>query len=214
MIVVADLVGTLTTGSPVMGLVSWVRHHQSRLRADLYLASALPVFLLARWGLLNYQRAGGAAMIQCLPLLREATPERVCEMAEWSVEHVLWPRRRPEVLARLARHLQAGASVTIASSAYLPTVEAFARRIGAQAIGTPLQITRARLSLAADLLAEEHKAEAVLAQLGVAQVDVAYGDTWQDIPLLERAARPVAVHPDRVLAQVASERGWEVLDGR
>ncbi len=34
MIVVSDMMGTLTTGSPVLGLVDWVSHNQSKLQAD------------------------------------------------------------------------------------------------------------------------------------------------------------------------------------
>jgi phosphoserine phosphatase len=39
----------------------------------------------------------------------------------------------------------------------------------------------------------------VLSRLGVDRVDVAYGDTWMDIPLLEHAEHPVAVYPDEKL---------------
>ena len=37
MIVASDLMGTLTTGSPFLGLVDWVKHNQSKLlRQSLY----------------------------------------------------------------------------------------------------------------------------------------------------------------------------------
>lgn len=32
MIVVSDMMGTLTTGSPFLGLVDWVKHNQSKVR--------------------------------------------------------------------------------------------------------------------------------------------------------------------------------------
>ena len=35
MIVASDLMGTLTTGSPFLGLVDWVKHNQSKFRANL-----------------------------------------------------------------------------------------------------------------------------------------------------------------------------------
>jgi phosphoserine phosphatase len=56
--------------------------------------------------------------------------------------------------------------------------------------------------------------EKVLTKLGVDKVDVAYGDTWADIPLLKHADRPVAVYPDEVLKATALERGWEILGNR
>jgi HAD superfamily hydrolase (TIGR01490 family) len=38
----------------------------------------------------------------------------------------------------------------------------------------------------------------------------AYSDSATDLPMLEAVGRPVAVNPDRALAKVAKERGWEV----
>jgi hypothetical protein len=49
MIVVSDLVGTISTGSPILGLVSWVRHNQSALRANIFIAKVLPRYLLLRF---------------------------------------------------------------------------------------------------------------------------------------------------------------------
>jgi phosphoserine phosphatase len=68
--------------------------------------------------------------------------------------------------------------------------------------------------VAGDLVAQERKIEQVLARLGVERVDFAYGDTVQDVPLLEHADHPVAVYPDEALKAVATQRGWEILGSR
>jgi HAD superfamily hydrolase (TIGR01490 family) len=39
----------------------------------------------------------------------------------------------------------------------------------------------------------------------------AYSDSMNDLPLLEAADRPHAVHPEARLAAIAAERGWPVL---
>lgn len=39
----------------------------------------------------------------------------------------------------------------------------------------------------------------------------AYSDSYTDLPMLEVVGHPVAVNPDRVLAKVAREREWEVM---
>jgi hypothetical protein len=39
----------------------------------------------------------------------------------------------------------------------------------------------------------------------------AYSDSYTDLPMLEAVGHPFAVNPDRVLAKVAREREWEVL---
>jgi phosphoserine phosphatase len=214
MIVISDMMGTLTTGSPVLGLVSWVREHQSRLRANLYMAGMLPSYFLAKAGLLDWQKWGQELMVNSLSLVRDATPETLTQIAEWAVERDLWPERREDVIARLVDHREKGAQVYIASSVFEPTVAAFAKRIGAQAIGTPLEVVDGRIRMASDLVASRRKIEQVLSQLGVQRVDVAYGDTAQDIPLLEHADHPVAVYPDETLKAAALERGWEILGER
>jgi HAD superfamily hydrolase (TIGR01490 family) len=38
-----------------------------------------------------------------------------------------------------------------------------------------------------------------------------YSDSHNDLPLLERVTRPVAVDPDEQLLRTARERGWEVI---
>jgi phosphoserine phosphatase len=39
-----------------------------------------------------------------------------------------------------------------------------------------------------------------------------YSDSLNDLPLLKRVNRPVAVNPDATLRQVAIAHGWPVLD--
>ncbi|MCX7894072.1 MAG: HAD-IB family hydrolase [Burkholderiales bacterium] len=41
-----------------------------------------------------------------------------------------------------------------------------------------------------------------------------YSDSRNDIPLLERVSRPVAVDPDPALAELAAARGWEIVSLR
>jgi phosphoserine phosphatase len=214
MIVVSDMIGTVTTGSPVIGLVKWIRHHQSALRANLYLGRIIPAYLFTKWVRGDMQKFGQKLMFSSLPLIKNPSPASLEQMGHWSVEYELWPKRRQDVLDRLARHLQDGAQVIIASSVYEPTVAAFARRIGLGAIGTPLEIADGRVRFAESLVADENKAEKVLGHLGVEAIDAAYGDTWADIPLLERAANPTAVYPDPILKATALERGWEILGNR
>ena len=211
MIVVSDLMGTLTTGSPVLGLVDWVRHKQSKWRANLYMAGMMPSYFLAKSGLIDWQRWGQGLMIESLSLIKNATPEKFEEVAEWIVEADLWKKRRDDVIERLREHAENGAQVYIASSVHQPGVEAFAKRIGAQAIGTPVEFVDGRVRIATELVASEKKIEQVLSRVGVERVDLAFGDTILDVPLLEHADHPVAVYPDDKLRVVAEERGWEIM---
>ncbi len=211
MIVISDMMGTLTTGSPVIGLVDWVRHNQSRTQAQLYMASIMPSYAMAKLGLIDWQRWGQKLMIESLSLVKEATPDKMKLVGEWAVEHNLWKKRREDVIARLADHRAQGAQVYIASSVVEPLIEPFAQRIGAQTIGTPLTYNNGQVRTDGGLVASEKKIEQVLSRLGVDRVDFAYGDTAMDVPLLEHASHPVAVYPDEKLKSIALERGWEMI---
>jgi phosphoserine phosphatase len=214
MIVISDMMGTLTTGSPVLGLVDWVRHNQSRMQAQLYMASIMPSYFIAKRGWIDWQQWAQGLMINSLKMVRDATPEKMKVVAEWAVEHDLWKNRREDVIARLKAHAAQGAQVYIASSVIEPIIEPFARRIGAQTIGTPVEYANGNVRVAGELVAQERKIEQVLSRLGVDRVDFAYGDTAQDVPLLEHADHPVAVYPDEALKSIALARGWEILGSR
>jgi len=214
MIVVSDMMGTLTTGSPVLGLVDWVRHNQSKLQARLYMASIMPAYLIAKLGWIDWQSWAQGLMVDSLKMVKDATPDKMKAVAEWAVEHDLWQKRRDDVIARLKSHAAQGAQVYIASSVVEPIIEPFARRIGAQTIGTPVEYRNGNVRVAGELVAQERKIEQVLSRLGVDRVDFAYGDTIQDVPLLEHADHPVAVYPDDALKAVAKARGWEIFGSR
>lgn len=211
MIVISDMMGTLTTGSPVLGLVDWIGHNQSKTQARWLMASMMPGYLLAKSGLIDVYPWGQKLMVDSLGWLRDVTPEKFEQVADWTVEHNLWQNRRPDVISRLTEHARSGAQVYIASSVVEPIARSFARRFGAQAIGTPLQIENGRARLAASLVASDRKVQEVLTRLNLTRVDCAYGDTAMDIPLLEHADQPVAVYPDRHLYSVAQERGWQIF---
>jgi len=214
MIVISDMMGTLTTGSPVLGLVDWIRHNQSKMQARLYMASIMPSYIIAKRGWIDWQKWGQDLMVNSLKMVKEATPEKMKVVGEWAVEHDLWKKRREDVVARLMDHKSKGAEVYIASSVVEPLIEPFAKRVGAQTIGTPVEYKNGHVRVAGDLVAQERKIKQVLSRLGVDRVDFAYGDTWMDVPLLEHADHPVAVYPDEMLKAVALERGWEILGSR
>jgi phosphoserine phosphatase len=211
MIVISDMMGTLTTGSPVLGLVDWVGHNQSKTQARWLMASMMPGYLLAKSGLMDMYPWAQKLMIDSLGWLRDVTPEKFEQVADWTVEHNLWQNRRTDVISRLSEHAQSGAQVYIASSVVEPIARSFARRFGAQAIGTPLEIENGRARFAASLVASDRKIQEVLTRLNITRVDYAYGDTAMDIPLLEHADHPVAVYPDKRLYAAAKARGWQIF---
>jgi HAD superfamily hydrolase (TIGR01490 family) len=63
-------------------------------------------------------------------------------------------------------------------------------------------------------LAGEHKAQAIVRFAADRGIDLseayAYGDSLDDVPMLERVAKPAVVNPGRRLARLARARGWDV----
>ena len=214
MIVISDMMGTLTTGSPILGLLDWIKVHQSKTQARWLLASMMPSYLLVKLGLIDPQPWGQGLMVKSLTWLKDMDEEKFSQACEWAVEHNLWLKKRESVIARLQEHVQQGAQVYIASSVVQPIADAFARRIGVQAIGSPVQIEGGKVRLVDGLVSSERKIQEVLRRLGVEQIDYAYGDTFMDIPMLENAVHPVAVYPDRRLEETAREKGWEIVASR
>ena len=211
MIVISDMMGTLTTGSPILGLLDWIKVHQSKTQARWLLASMMPSYLLVKLGLIDPQPWGQGLMIKSLTWLKDMDENKFAQACEWAVEHNLWLKRREDVIARLQEHVQAGAQVYLASSVVELIAEAFSRRIGVQAIGSPVEIVGGKVRLVDGLVKSERKIQEVLQRLQVEQVDYAYGDTFMDIPMLENAVHPVAVYPDRRLGEMAREKGWEII---
>ncbi|MFN8388205.1 MAG: haloacid dehalogenase-like hydrolase [Anaerolineales bacterium] len=200
MIVISDMMGTLTTGSPFLGLVDWVKHNQSKWRARFYMARVMPAYVLAKNGLIDWQEWGQKLMIESLAYIKDADEAKLAHASEWAVEHNLWKKRREDTVARLIKHREDGARVYIASSSVEPFIKPFAQRIGAEVIRTPVKIVNGRVQLAGELVASQNKIEQ--------SVDSSRRETRgfclrrhrAGYSLLKHADHPVAVYPDKNLS--------------
>ena len=138
------------------------------------------------------------------------------------MDEVIRPRITPEALALVRSHQYAGDTVMIVTA-----TNEFVTRPIAQAFGVSELIA---VELERDdtgwITGEikgtpsfrEGKVTRVaqwLAQQGLNWSDVEmsfYSDSMNDLPLLEKAHHPVATNPDARLRQLATERGWRILE--
>lgn len=138
------------------------------------------------------------------------------------MDEVIRPRITPEALALVRSHQQAGDTVIIVTA-----TNEFVTRPIAQAFGVHELIS---VELERDATGwitgeiqgtpsfREGKVTRVaqwLAQQGLGWDDVEmsfYSDSMNDLPLLEKAHHPVATNPDARLRQLATERGWRILE--
>lgn len=211
--VAADVEGTLTSGETWRGLLAYLRAHGKAGAARGFLARMLPRYALSRLGLLDRARVR-RQWIEYLPrTLRGLREDELRGVAAWVVDHELWPKRRPDVLAELERHARAGHAVVLCSGVYQPVLEALAARLGAQAIGTPLEVRDGRLTgeLAGAVCTGHAKAQRLCEHLQGKTLFAAYGDTLADVPMLKLARNAVAVYPEASLAREAEVRGWRLF---
>lgn len=138
------------------------------------------------------------------------------------MDEVIRPRITPEALALVRSHQHAGDTVMIVTA-----TNEFVTRPIAQAFGVSELIA---VDLERDASGwitgeirgtpsfREGKVTRVahwLGQKGLDWSDVEmtfYSDSMNDLPLLEKAHHPVATNPDARLRQLATERGWRILD--
>ena len=138
------------------------------------------------------------------------------------MHEVIWPVIRPEALALLKKHRDAGEQLLI-----ITATNEFVTRPIADALGVDELIA---VELARDAEGwysgeisgvpslREGKVERLQQWLHQHGLDwdkvetTFYSDSSNDIPLLERVNHPVATNPDAKLKAVAIERGWPILE--
>lgn len=149
------------------------------------------------------------------------------EIGQWRqafIDTVVKPVLRPEALALVRQHLEAGdlCAIVTATNSFVtsPIAELFgvAHLLGAEGElrdgrytgepqpGTTITFQAGKLVRVREWLASQG--------LDFCSFDEiwAYSDSRNDLPMLERATHPVAVNPDATLRQIATERGWPVID--
>jgi len=154
--------------------------------------------------------------------IRERGPQASQAAHEMFMDKVIRPEIRPQALALLQRHRDAGDQVAIITATNEFVTGPIARALGVE------DLIAVRLERGDDgwitgeidgvPSAREGKVQRVddwLAAQGIGwdAADITfYSDSMNDLPLLERVDHPVATNPDARLRAIAAERGWRILD--
>lgn len=191
----------------------------------LHRAGMLPrrLMLKAAWGQLVYAQIG--ATPEKLEKLRESVlrltqgwdQAEISAIVRDTLEDVIEPIVFDEALDRIRDHQAQGHKVFIVSASPEEVVAPIARLLGAdEAIATRAELDEdGRYSGRTErYVYAEEKEVAILEVAARDGLDLAaswaYSDSATDVPMLAAVGHPVAVNPDRELAKVAKERGWDV----
>jgi HAD superfamily hydrolase (TIGR01490 family) len=136
-------------------------------------------------------------------------------------ERLLWPAVSLAALRTVERLKAEGVALYVVSSTYHFMVEPYAKRIGADGFfGVPLEVQGGRTTgrISGAIPHQEGKARIareIAAARGFELSDCqAYGDSLNDLPMLEAVGAPHAVNPARGLRRIAERRGWPILQWR
>ena len=152
-----------------------------------------------------------------LTLTRGWDQARVREIVRETLEDVVEPIIYAEALELMEAHRAADRRVFIVSASPEEIVLPLAEYLGVdEAIASRAKVDdEGRYTGEMDLYAYgPYKADIMRAVAEAQDIDLdksfAYSDSYTDVPMLEAVGNPVAVNPDRVLLNLARERGWEV----
>ena len=128
------------------------------------------------------------------------------------------PRLYPRMLRIAYQHQDAGRPIFICTAASQEIAELMAIVLTFDgAVGSVSEVVDGHYTGRAGgpFTYREGKAQAIRELAEREGIDLAaswaYSDSESDLPMLRAVGHPVAVHPDRELARVAREEGWEVL---
>ena len=147
--------------------------------------------------------------------------ESIAAHAEFMVATVLKGIKKP-ALNLVKSHQEAGDAVVIVTATNEFVTRPIADAFGVNELIAIDLVRNAQGEFTGDILGAPSfregkvtRVEAWLAARNLGWQDVEttfYSDSMNDLPLLERATHPVATNPDERLRQLATQRGWRILD--
>lgn len=144
--------------------------------------------------------------------------EQVRSIVNQTLDTIVDPMVYEEAVSLMDRHRAAGRDIIIISSSGTDMVEPIGERLGADlAIGTQVGIQDGKYTGEIVFYAYgEGKADAMRALAAERGYDLkhcyAYSDSHTDLPMLDAVGHPIAVNPDKELRELASQRGWPIMD--
>ena len=167
------------------------------------------------------RRGMEAAREQALAFIEGKRQSDLRQLGHDIVVEVIGPRIYPGMRRVIDVHRANGDRTYLVTAAPRELAEGIAAYLGMDgALGTEAELVDGTYTgrLVGPVLHGPAKLDAVVELADKEGIDLrassAYSDSVNDRPLLEGVGRPVAVNPDRMLRELAADRGWPVQDFR
>lgn len=158
---------------------------------------------------------------RALSVMRGHSVAEVVAVGEEVYDQVLANRIYPGTQKLLNKHIAAGHEVWLITATPIEVGELIARRLGVSgALATVAEHEGGYYTgnLVGEMMhgpAKAHAARALALERGIdLTASYAYGDSLNDVPLLNIVGNPCAINPDARLRKKAQESGWPTRDFR
>lgn len=211
-----DVDGTVVASDIVRYGIEIRTAEKSRAGRFLWIAAFLP---RVPWYLALDAASRAAFQRAFYRIYRGMDAEELARRAEALCHQYVRPRIRREAVERIRRHAARGQRVVFVTGSVDAIVGPIADHLGVKDVLAPrLEVRDGVVTgrLVGEPLSGERKAAAVVDWAAARGVDLgtshAYGDSLDDVPLLEAVGRPAVVNPRRRLLDRAIALGWEILE--
>lgn len=217
-----DFDGTIFTRDtlPYLG-EAWVKLGYSRLRYYLTYASILPVLCLYKAGIMNREQMKMTAMKRFRLLFAGMTRESVNRFFEQAYPGMR-PHFHPTILEEIRRKKQAQYHLVLLSGAYSDLLKLVAAEFGFETcIGAQLHYGgNEQMDLHCEIAFVDGISKLYMLQQTFAGLEIewvsscCFGDSYDDLPILEAVGHSIAVNPDPRLRSFAVSNGWQIIECR
>ncbi len=142
---------------------------------------------------------------------------RIDALVRETMEDVIDPIVFEDAIAEMEAHRAAGHKVFMVSASPEEIVRPLAQHLGADGSVSTLAAVDADGKYTGEVEFYSYGPYKVIAMEALAlehdldlERSYAYTDSVTDLPMLEAVGHPIAVNPDKALAKIAQERGWEI----
>ncbi len=149
-------------------------------------------------------------------------PELAAKAHQQFMQEVVLPVIKPSALSLIKQHQDAGDHVMVVTATNEFVTRPIAKALGIQELIAVELAKDSRGWITGEILGTPSfkagkvaRVEAWLSAHQKSWQDVHitfYSDSLNDLPLLEKAQTPVATNPDARLRQLATDRGWRILE--